>query len=503
MKIFTSHQIAIIDSFTIINEPVSESDLVKRAAKKLYEWLKTEINKKQQIFIFAGPGNNGNDAIALTSILAARDFNCNLFLIKNRTLKSVSRKELLGETYLFGSVHVKEIEVDSDIPEIPSDAIVVEGIFGTGLNRCAEGIYCPVIERINNSGARVISIDLPSGLFAEENATPEKNAIIWANNTLTFEFPKLCMFFKESSQYIGKWKVLPIGLHNEIIEKTETNFFMLTEELISKGLKPREKFSHKGNFGHSLLIAGSYGMGGSAILAAKGAMRSGAGLLTVHIPKLLYEIIQISVPEAICSVDWSDSIFTGVENIDNYNAIAVGPGLGKSPETVDGLRKLLKSNKKPMVIDADALNIIAAEKDLINLIPEGSVITPHPGEFARIAGETENSYEAVMKQLELSVKYKIVVVLKGAHTSVTTPDGEIFFNSTGNAGMATAGSGDVLTGVILALLSQGYSSKIAAVTGVFIHGLAGDIAVETTGENSLMASDIAASLGAAFKRIGY
>lgn len=503
MKIFTSSQISIIDNYTIINEPICETDLIKRAAKKLYEWLKTEINKKQQIFIFAGPGNNGNDAIALTSILAARDFNCKLFLIKNKTFKSEPRKELLGETYLFGSVFVKEVEVDRDIPEIPSDAVVIEGIFGTGLNRCAEGIYCPIIERINNSGAKVISIDLPSGLFSEENANPERNAIIWADMTLTFEFPKLCMFFKEAAPYIGKWKVLPIGLHNEIIEKTETNFFMLTEELIAKEIKPRDKFSHKGNFGHSLLIAGSYGMGGAAVLSAKGAMRSGAGLLTVHIPKLLYEVIQISVPEAICSIDLSDSIFTYVENIENYNTIAVGPGLGKSPETVDGLRKLLKSSKKPMIIDADALNIIASERDLINLIPEGSVITPHPGEFARLAGETENSYDAVIKQSEFSIKHNIVVVLKGAHTSITTPEGEIFFNSTGNPGMATAGSGDVLTGVILALMAQGYSSKVAAFAGVFLHGLAGDIAVETTGENSLMSSDIAASLGAAFKRIGY
>ena len=244
-------------------------------------------------------------------------------------------------------------------------------------------------------------------------------------------------------------------------------------------------------------------MGGAAVLAAKGAMRAGAGVLTVHIPKLLYQILQISVPEAICSVDWSESVFTGIENIEAYSAIAVGPGIGKSPESSDGLRKLLKANKKPMVIDADALNIIASERDLIDLIPEGSVITPHPGEFARIAGETENSYDAVMKQSEFSQKHNIVVVLKGAHTSVATPDGNIFFNSTGNPGMATAGSGDVLTGIILALLSQGYSSKVAAIAGVFIHGLAGDTALEANGENSMIAGDIAASLGAAFKRIGY
>ena len=257
MKIFTSSQISIIDNYTIINEPICETDLIKRAARKLYEWLKTEINKKQQIYIFAGPGNNGNDAIALTSMLASKDFFCNLYLIKSKTAKTALRRELVGEAYFFGSIVIKEIDIEVDIPEIPSDVVVIEGIFGTGLNRCAEGIYCPIIERINNSGARVISIDLPSGIFSEENATPEKNAIIWANNTLTFEFPKLCMFFKEASPYIGKWEVLPIGLHSEIIEKTETNYFMLTEELIAKELNPREKFSHKGNFGNSLLIAGS------------------------------------------------------------------------------------------------------------------------------------------------------------------------------------------------------------------------------------------------------
>lgn len=500
MKIFTSSQIAEIDKFTIKHEPISEADLIRRVARKIYEWLKPIIKKGQQICIFAGPGNNGSDAIALATYLAARDYNCKLFLIKGRDVKSDLRRELLNELYVFGYVEVKEIESEEDVPVIPANSLVVEGIFGTGLNRCAEGVFCNVINSINNSGAKVVSIDLPSGLFSEENPQPQNNSIIRADYTLTFEFPKLCMFLKEAGEYIGEWCLLDIGLHKEIIEKTPSRFFMITPQIVMSGLKSRPRFSHKGDFGHSLLIAGSYGMAGAAVLAASAAMRSGTGLLTVHIPRMLLNILQIAVPEAICSADNSDSIFTGINGSEIFDAVAVGPGLGKAPETAAGLRSLFSERKKPMVIDADALNIIASDPGLLNSIPENSVVTPHPGEFARLFGESVNSYDAVMKQSELSVKHKIVIVLKGAGTSVTTPDGTIWFNSTGNPGMATAGSGDVLTGVILSLLSQGYDSGFAAIAGVYLHGLAGDIAAEEYGEHSVIAGDIVKSLGAAFKK---
>ncbi len=501
MKIFTSSQLALIDSYTIINEPVSEADLIKRAAKQLYEWIKPLVSKKEVINIFAGPGNNGNDAIALTSILATRDYLCNLYLINGRSVRSELRKELLNEVYVFGSVNVKFVESESEIPQIPSGSLVVEGIFGTGLNRCAEGIYCPLIDKINTSGAKIISIDMPSGLFSEDNSSADQNKIIRADFTLTFEFPKLCMFFKENAQYVGKWSVLPIGLHKEIVDKTESLLTMLNRDLISSYIKKREKFSHKGDYGHALLIAGSYGMAGAAVLSAKGALRAGAGLLTLHIPRLLYDIIQVSVPEALCSVDKSDEFFTGSDNLQKYDAVAIGPGLGTAPETLTGLKKLFSQYQNPIVIDADALNIIASDADILKELPKNSILTPHPGEFSRLAGYSNSSYEAVMKQSEFSVKNGVIVVLKGAHTSVTTPSGHIYFNSTGNPGMATAGSGDVLTGVILSLLSQGYPPETAALAGVYLHGLAGDLAAEHYGEQSLISGDIPEYLGAAFKQL--
>jgi NAD(P)H-hydrate epimerase len=311
----------------------------------------------------------------------------------------------------------------------------------------------------------------------------------------------LSFFFPENEQFVGTWEVLPIGLHEEAKAGTKTDYFYLESSYISGLLKNRSKFSHKGTFGHSLLIAGSYGMMGAAVLAARACLRAGTGLITVHVPRLAYQVIQSAVPEALADVDHSDTVFTMFPELKGFSAVGAGPGLGTGHETKEALHKLITEVKVPLVIDADALNILSGNMEWFRELPENTIITPHPGEFERMAGRAASGFQRIRMQCAFSGTYKIIVVLKGAHTSVTFPDGRCFFNTTGNPGMATGGSGDVLTGIILSLLAQGYPPEQAALLGVYLHGLAGDIALQDSSGEALIAGDITENLGAAFRKI--
>lgn len=513
MKVFTAKQIAEIDRCTLSSENITEYTLVKRVAKALSVWFKENISvNKRKIYLFAGSGNNGNDVIAMAANLGSRGFDCYLYVL-NRDKSSSLRNELLEELYIYGSVYIKSIKSSLDIPSIEQNSIVIDGIFGTGLNRKVDGIHCDLINTINRSNSFVISIDVPSGLFSDklnEDGTP---VIVNADNTLTLEFPKLCMFYKENYCYIGKWFVVSVGLDLGIISRLSTPYKMIVADTIKPLLRVRDKYSHKGTYGHAFLIAGSFGMAGSAVLAARSALRSGVGLLTVHVPQKLYDVVQISVNEAICTLDASDYIISscfgsGVYgsketigsycDLDKYSAIAIGPGIGKAPDTVNAFKELLKYYDSPMVIDADAINILSSHKEMLKYVPEYSILTPHPKEFKRMVGDYINTEEAIQKQVDFSKENKVIVVLKGANTSISTPDGMLYFNSTGNPGMATAGSGDVLCGVLLGLLAQGYSPEASAIIGVYLHSLSGDIAADKLGQESLIAGDIIDNLGSAF-----
>ena len=335
----------------------------------------------------------------------------------------------------------------------------------------------------------------------ENNATSDPKNIINATFTLSFQVPKLAFFFADNAKYVGDFFVLNIGLDEGFIasQKSPNNF--VTQDMMLPLLKHRERFSHKGTYGHALLIAGCYGKIGAAMLAAKACLRAGVGLLTVHVPDCGYNILQTSVPEAMVSVDEHDSQFTGIKDIGKYNVIGVGPGIGQEADTANGLKFLIQNAKLPLVIDADALNILAENKTWLSFLPKGSILTPHPGEFARLAGKQDNNYQTHLAQIEFARKHQVYLILKGAYTAIATPAGEVYFNSTGNPGMATAGSGDTLTGIITGLVAQGYSSFEASVLGVYLHGLAGDIAANELGQEALIAEDITNNLGRAFKHL--
>ena len=501
MKLFTCSQISEIDRLTMNLEPISSIDLMERASAKVADWIIQNIGNDRPFWFFSGPGNNGGDALAVARLLALCNFDCTVFIVGfGRELKgdpAINLQRLKEHN----KVLQRKIDSEQTIPEIPSGVVVIDGLFGSGLNKPLDGLAEKIVRKINLSGATVISIDIPGGLFGEDNSNNNLSAVIRANHTLTFQFPKISFFFPENHQFTGNWEVLPIGLSTEAIGQTESNYFYLTKEYISGKIKKRDKFSHKGTFGHALLIAGSYGKMGAAVLSSKACLRSGVGLLTSHIPRLGYEIIQNSVPEAMTSIDSSDTVFSEHPDLSMFSAIAIGPGLDKKAATQLAFKKLLQEKPKRMVIDADALNILAENKDWLNLLPENGILTPHPKEFERLAGISANSFDRLQLQLQFSAKYKTVIVLKGANTCITFPNGEVYFNSTGNPGMATGGSGDVLTGIILGLLAQSYSAEDAALVGVYLHGLAGDLAAAKFSQQAMIAGDIIEQLGAAFLQL--
>jgi len=500
MKIFDAVKVRDIDSYTILNEPIDSIDLMERAVSRLTDWYVRHFHTDQKIMMFAGPGNNGGDTLGLARLLGERQYRVKCFLLTFGKLSedcSINKERLIAQ----GLVEFQEIGEEDPLPEIGSRDVVVDGIFGSGLTRKVSGFPGKVIRHINDGARTVISIDIPSGLSGEDNSGNDYNHIIKADYTLTFQFPFLSFFFDHNGPFVGRWRVQDIKLHPEVINITESSYRTLEGEEVRSMLPVRNKFSHKGTFGHALMISGCYGMMGAALLAGESCLRSGTGLVTLHVPKFGYGIIQTGFPEAIVSIDQSDILFSEPPDLSPFTAIGLGPGLGCKPNTGKGLKKLLEMAEVPLVIDADGLNILSAHPEWYEYLPTGTILTPHPKEFDRMAGSSKNSFQRHIKQREFSEKYSVFVVLKGAHTGVSAPDGRYWFNTSGNPGMATGGSGDVLTGLITGLLAQGLPPENAALAGVYLHGVAGDLAALESSEEALIAGDIMKYIGAAFRHV--
>lgn len=498
-KILSVDQIRKADLYTIVNEPVSSLDLMERAARQCFKWIHKKKPKGKCIKIFCGTGNNGGDGLVIARMLAEKGYQVEVFVVRFSEKCSDDFSVNLSRLHETESVHVYDISANDIMPEINSDDLVIDAILGSGLTKPVQGLAANVIDNINASGAVVIAIDIPSGMFADYLTDSKSGSIVHADYTLTFQLPKLGFLMAENEAYVGEWEVLPIGLHKDFINAAETNFFFSEPGDIAPLLRSRGRFSHKGTYGHALLIAGSYGKMGAAVLAARAALRSGPGLITVHIPVIGYEIIQTAIPEAMVSLDKQSEVISGLPDLSAFNAIGIGPGIGMDLQTQNSLKLLIQSGSHPLVLDADALNILGENKTWLSFLPAGSILTPHPKEFERLAGKCADSMERISRQREFSVRYNVFVILKGAFTSITTPEGKCFFNPTGNPGMATAGSGDVLTGILLGLLAQGYTPFAASLLGTYIHGLAGDLAASKLGFESLIAGDIIEYLGKAFK----
>lgn len=495
MKIFATNQIGTIDKMTIENEPILSINLMERASLAMFKWISGKFEPGVTT-LFAGAGNNGGDALALARMMALGGWDVTVYMITTDNLSPECKINYDRLTHL-SKVKLKNL---SDTQPQLSEGIVIDGLLGSGTNRPPEGNILKAIQIINEGQCPVISIDLPSGFRGENNADVHRDAIVKATYTLSLGFPKLAFLFPENDAFVGEWHVLNIGLNQQAIDQSLTSWHYTSAPDAKALLPSRDKFAHKGHYGHALLISGSYGMMGAAVLSSKACLKAGVGLLTTHVPRYGYNIMQTAVPEAMVSIDRSDILFSEFPDLEGYDAIGVGPGIGLKTNTVEALEQLLnKITTQPLVVDADALNILSQHPDLIDKLPRNAVLTPHPKEFRRLAGSWTNDYERLEKLIAFSTKHHVVVVLKGAYTTIATPNGTCYFNSTGNPGMASAGSGDVLTGIILGLLSQKIPPAEAAILGVYLHGSAGDCYANAESEESLTANDIVKNIGAAFK----
>ncbi|NLJ06070.1 MAG: NAD(P)H-hydrate dehydratase [Sphingobacteriales bacterium] len=496
MKIFSRELIRQADAYTISHEPIASAMLMERAARQFTLYFLKHFSITGKIHVFCGKGNNGGDGLVVSRLLLDKHYQVVTYILEyaDEASDDFTLNYNLLKNYQQAEIH--HITDENFEFNFAKNDLIVDALWGTGLSRPIQGFSGKIIEKINSSSLPVVAIDIPSGTFCD--SFNEDDAKIKAHFTISFQLPKLAFFIPENRDFVGRWRVVDIGLSDDFIQNTDTSYFYSTKAEISKLLKPRNKFDHKGNFGHSLLMAGSYGKMGAAVLGAKACMRSGTGLLTVFIPECGYSVLQTAVPEAMTIVANHDKMLTNIPDTMAFDAAAIGPGIGTNDLTADALNLFLKKTKYPVVLDADAINIIAARQTWMYAIPRNSILTPHPGEFDRLAGKSSNHFQRLEKAIQIAKKHQIIIVLKGHYTAVVSPEGKIFFNSTGNPGMATAGSGDVLTGVILAFLAQGYEPLHAARLAVFLHGLAGDMAAEQKSQHGLIASDIIDYLPEAF-----
>lgn len=501
-KIFSLEQIRLADQFTIKNEPISSIDLMERAANECVIWLLQKANKKQPFTVFAGPGNNGGDGLVIARLLKEAGHSVEVFILNLSGKYSADFQINYNRAKKLVGLELNEwMDYPKEDPNIPSDSIIIDAIFGSGLSKSLAGFSKKMIHYINELPNIKVAIDMPSGLYADKALDKSNDMVLRADYTLSFQFPKLAFLLPENESYVGQWHVLNIGLSPDYIENTQTHHYYLNHSFIASILKSRSKFSHKGSYGHLLLIAGNHVKMGAAILSGKAAMRTGAGLVTLHHPKNASALWVSAIPEVMSSPDENDEAFSSLPPLQKYNTVAIGPGLGTNQQTAKALKLLIQEVQSPMVFDADALNILSENKTWLNFIPKHSIFTPHLKEFERLAGKFNSSYTLMAKAKEFANKYHVYLIIKGAHTMIFSPIGNVYFNSTGNPGMATGGAGDVLTGILGGLLAQSYSPLEACLLAVYIHGLAGDMAAEEWGFESLISSDMISHLGQAFKSL--
>lgn len=501
MKIFTGAQIRELDKYTIEHEPIKSIDLMERAARAITHAITDTWGDDMPVVIFAGPGNNGGDALAVARMLAERKYAVTVYLFnisgKLSDDCSVNKQRIADCKAVKDFIEVVD---EFDPPKLEAGTLVVDGLFGSGLNKPLSGGFASLVKYINQSSATVVSIDVPSGLMTEDNTYNVRANIIKADVTLTLQNKKLSFFFAENQRVIGRLKVLDIGLSKEGMDSIGSHYRVLEEDDLRPRIMHRDEYAHKGDMGHALIIAGSYGMAGAAILATKACLRSGAGKVTVCTPRRNNDIMQVSVPEAVMCIDKEETYFSEAVDATDFDALGIGPGLGRQEGSAIALITQIRRTQAPIVVDADGLNILASHRAWLQQLPHGIIMTPHPKEFERLAGNRfSDGYERLSSARDMAERLHAYIILKGHYSSLCMPDGNIVFNPTGNAGMATAGCGDVLTGIITGLLARGYKQADACMLGMYLHGLAGDIAARDLGMESIVAGDLVRYLPEAFK----
>lgn len=497
MKILSKDQVYQADKATENAENIPSYNLMERAGGYAFQYMHQRLQGQPvPVKIFCGIGNNGGDGLVIARYFVEHQYPVDVYVVNYSDNRSKDFLLALDELKKVTRKWPQVLKSEEDLPELSREDLIVDCIFGIGINRPAPDWVQSLFVAINKSGAYTVSIDVPSGMGID--LTIKDSPVVTPTIVLTFQTPKLAFFLPESGKYINNWTVLDIGLDRNFLNSVETQAQLIDKAEAQQMYKPRTKFSHKGTYGHALMIAGSYGKMGAAILSCKGALSSGAGLVTAYTTQQGLPILQSSIPETMVLTDRYNGKFIEEIQFDlEPTVIGIGPGLGTEKVTQKAFEQFLKANKTPLVIDADALNILSQNEQFLDFLPKYSVLTPHPKELERLIGAWEDDFDKLKKAEAFSKKYTCVLVLKDAHT-ITVFDGKYYVNNTGNPGLATGGSGDVLTGIITGLIAQNYDPLTAAIFGVYLHGKAADIAINHTAYEGLTASMITEFLGQAY-----
>lgn len=498
MKVLSAQQIQALDQFTIQNEPIASHALMWRAATAWVNELKATSyfkNLGKQVCILVGPGNNGGDGLCIAKLLAESGFEC--------TILGPYETQKTSADFQYYWPLVSQAANCTEVTSIESFTAfdwVVDALFGSGLNKPIIGQYAKIIENLNAAIVPVFSVDIPSGLFSEYN-NQNNGAIVEATCTISFEVPKLAFFFAENAKNLGQVILTEIGLNQAFKNELPSSVFVVTTALIQEIYTPRSEHSHKGNFGHSLLIGGAFGKGGAIQLAAKACLLCGSGLTTVVSADCNYTALQVAVPEAMFVSGGAEKEVVQLPQKLNYSAYGIGPGLGANGSTQNCVKSLLLQANGNVVVDADALNILAENKTWLEFLPPNTILTPHPKEFDRLFGAHKTHEERFKTAQKMAVQCQCIVVLKGRYSMVFTPQQQIFINTTGNSGLAKGGSGDTLTGIITSLLAQGYTANEAAIFGNWLLGAAANRLQVKLGAESCLASTVAQEIPFVFKEL--
>jgi NAD(P)H-hydrate epimerase len=499
MKILSREQIQEADAYTMAHEPIASINLMKRASTAFVQAFRQRFPHNRPVYVLAGNGNNGGDGLVISRLLADQGYLVSTYAVKGSSEPTADFQQNWERLPYHKLVALWEITEAGELPAFPSHAVVIDAMLGSGLNRPLKGLIYDLVKKLNEQNVTTVAVDIPTGVYCDE-LNPE-SVKVKATYTLTFQMPKLSFMLPEAYPFVGRFEPLPIGLSEAFIANAPTSYHFLESAEVAAHLKARTPFQHKGDFGHTLLMAGAYGTIGAVQLTGFAALRAGAGLLTIAAPQCGYTPLQTAVPEAMLKPDPEETHLTTTPDLASYQVIGIGPGIGQHADTEAMLEGLLDQVEQPLVMDADALNLLSQSPELWKKLPPNSLLTPHPGEFDRLTGKHATSLERLYTLQRLAAEQQVVIILKGGYTAIASPDGSVFFNSSGNPGMGTAGSGDTLTGILTSLLGQGYEPLTAAKLGVHWHGLAGDKAAEQLGQESLMARDIVGFLPQALQQL--
>ncbi|MBD1365504.1 NAD(P)H-hydrate dehydratase [Mucilaginibacter sp. ZT4R22] len=469
LPLLIASQIREADAYTIAHEPISSIHLMERASKAFVGWFINHFpDKRKSISVYCGKGNNGGDGLAIARLLD--DHGYNFINIKITRFSDNASDDFNANLKRLGKIKRVELKSGDTFPDEKCD-ILIDAMLGNGLNKPLAGDYKKLVTYLNSLDKTVVAVDVPTGFFTD-GEIPKDATILRSDLTITFQQPKINFLLPESGPYIDCCEVVKIGLSEEFINSADTPYLYVEESDIRKLIKQRHRFSNKGIYGHALIVAGKDETMGAALLSAAACAHAGAGLTTACIPQSGLSALNTYMPELMAIIRKEGKI-PDIE-WDKFDTIAIGPGLGKDAEGLKLLKAILKNHKKPIVVDADALNLLSENKALLKKLPAGSALTPHMKEFDRLFGAHTSWWQRLQRAKEKAAELNINIILKNDYTITATPEGKLYFNSTSNAAMATGGMGDVLTGVIASLLAQKYSPQDACILGVYIHGKAGD-----------------------------